>query len=55
MLGKCVASIKAAVKRHELPLPVRVMGKNTWTAGALIQHIERRLAEQNRKFLKLRA
>ena len=54
ILGKCTASIKSAVKRGELPWPCRIMGKNTWTAGAIIRHIENRLEKENQKFLKLR-
>ncbi|MGD0090053.1 MAG: hypothetical protein ABSE73_09040 [Planctomycetota bacterium] len=53
LLGKCTASIKAAVKRGELPWPIRVMGKNTWTAGSIVRHLEARLEKENRKFQKL--
>ena len=38
-------SIKRAVQRGELPSPVRMFGTNAWTAGALVQHIEKRLEE----------
>ena len=38
-------SIKRAVQRGELPPPVRMFGTNAWTAGALVQHIEKRLGE----------
>lgn len=43
LLGKHPISIKRAVKRGELPKPTRLMGKPTWTAGAILKHIERRL------------
>lgn len=55
MLGKCVSSIKASVCRGELPRPVKIMGKNSWTAGAIIRHIEARLEAEARKFGRLRA
>lgn len=40
-----VASVKRAVERGELPPPCRLFGSNIWTIGALIKHIEARLAE----------
>ena len=54
MLGKCRASIKAAVERGELPRPVRLMGKNTWTAGAIVRHHETRLEAEARRNARLR-
>lgn len=54
ILDKCTASIKAAVERGELPRPVRLMGKNTWTAGAIVRHHETRLENEARKFTRLR-
>jgi len=53
-LYKCVASIKAAVERGELPQPARLMGKNTWTVGAIIRHIEASIEAETRKFSRLR-
>jgi predicted DNA-binding transcriptional regulator AlpA len=55
MLGKCVKSIKRAVKRGELPQPVRIMGAPTWTAGAIVRHIEKRLEAAARKAERERA
>ena len=55
LLDKCVASIKAAVIRGELPRPVKLMGKNSWTAGAIIRHMEARLEAEARKFARLNA
>ena len=47
----CRETIKRAVERGELPRPVRLMGKNTWTAGAIVRHLEARLeAEARRHF-----
>ena len=55
LLGKgCRESIKRAVERNELPRPVRLMGKNTWTVGAIVQHIEARLETEARRFAKAR-
>ncbi|MEI6232914.1 MAG: hypothetical protein WCT04_07675 [Planctomycetota bacterium] len=50
IMGKCKASIKAAVIRGELPRPSRLMGKNTWTAGAIIRHHESRLEAEAKRF-----
>jgi hypothetical protein len=55
LLGKCRASIKHAVRRGELPRPVRLMGKNTWTAGAIVRHFERRLSSEDIKLQRLMA
>lgn len=45
MLGRgCRESIRRAVGRCELPAPVRLLGKNVWTAKAIVQHVEERLA-----------
>ena len=38
-------SIKRAVQRKELPQPVKLMGKPSWTAGSIVKHIEQRLHE----------
>ena len=55
ILGKrCRESVKRAVDRGELPMPVKLMGKNLWTAGAIIRHLEDRLESEGRKFAKLR-
>ena len=54
LLGKCTASIKAAVHRGELPFPVRLMGKNTWTAGIIIKHHENRMNSIAKKYATLR-
>ena len=42
-------SVKRAVTRGELPPPCRLFGRNAWTAGVLVKHIERRLAEAAKK------
>lgn len=45
LFNRHVASVKRAVQRGELPPPCRLFGSNTWTAGTLIGHIEKRLEE----------
>ena len=55
ILGKCTASIKAAVARGELPRPTRLGGKRIWTAGAIVRHIEKRLEAAERAFGQGRA
>ncbi|MCY3021500.1 MAG: hypothetical protein NTW87_21000 [Planctomycetota bacterium] len=54
IFNRCVASVKAAVDRGELPRPVKVFGKPCWTAGAIVRHTEARLDAEARKFAKLR-
>ena len=38
-------SIKRAIARGELPRGVRLFGKPTWTARAVLDHLNRRLEE----------
>jgi len=45
MFKRHPASVKRAVQRGELPPPIRMFGQNTWTVGALVVHVERRLAQ----------
>jgi len=55
ILGKqCRESIKRAVDRGELPPPVKLMGKNCWTVGVIVQHFEARLEAEARKITRLR-
>jgi hypothetical protein len=55
LLGKgCRETIKRAVERGELPRPMKLMGKNTWTLGAIVRHLEKRLEAEERKFARLR-
>jgi len=51
----CRETIKRSVERGELPPPVRIMGKNTWTAGTIIKHIEQQLEVVARRNTKLRS
>lgn len=50
----CRETIKRAVERGELPRPVTLLGKKTWTAGAIIRHHEQRLEEAARRDAKMR-
>ena len=54
IFDKCTASIKAAVERDELPLPVRLMGYNSWTAGSIVRHHEERMARAARQLARLK-
>ncbi|MCK6473801.1 MAG: helix-turn-helix domain-containing protein [Planctomycetes bacterium] len=44
-LGRHPVTIKRAVERGELPPPVRLMGKPTWTGAAILKHLESRLEQ----------
>jgi hypothetical protein len=61
MFGRCVTSVKRAVKRGELPPATRLFGQNTWTAAAILAHVNKRLdmalrdsERMARKFSELR-
>jgi hypothetical protein len=43
MFSRHSVSIKRAVRRGELPPPVRLMGEPVWTVGTLLRHLEARL------------
>jgi len=43
LFNRHVTSVKRAVQRGELPPPCRLFGRNAWTVGTLIRHIEDRL------------
>ena len=45
MLGRCQTSIKRAVSRGELPPSARLLGQPVWTAGTILAHLEKRLAD----------
>lgn len=38
-------SVKRAVQDGHLPPPTRLFGKNVWTAGSILRHIEARLEQ----------
>jgi hypothetical protein len=43
MFGRHPVSIKRAVSRGELPPSIRLFGKATWTARAVLGHLNNRL------------
>jgi hypothetical protein len=45
-------SIKRAVERNELPPSIRLFGEPVWTAGVIIAHLEKRLAEAAEEYTK---
>ena len=56
MFDRHPESVRRAVDRGELPPPVRLFGKKTWTVRALLQHLETRLgnAAQEREEMDAR-
>ena len=49
MLRRHPCSIRRAVRRGELPPPVRLCGHPAWTAGHLVRYVENRLADAARE------
>ncbi len=48
-------SVKRAVERGELPPPTRLFGKSRWTAGAILDHVSKRLDAAQREAEKTAA
>ncbi len=48
MFGKHKRAVERAVGRGELPTPTKMMGRSTWTVGAILTHVEKRLKEAAR-------
>lgn len=42
MLNRCTKSVQRAVRRGELPAPIRFMGKRVWMVGAILKHMRAR-------------
>lgn len=42
LFSRSTTSIRRAVKRGELPPPVRLFGQCSWTVGVLIDYLEKR-------------
>ena len=42
MFDRHPVSIQRAVQRGELPPPTRLLGRNAWTVGAILRHLEGR-------------
>ncbi len=57
MLGRCSKTIQRAVRRGELPQPVKFMGKRVWLVKTILEHLESRqkeaMKEANRRISKL--
>ncbi len=49
MFNRHPASVKRAVERGELPPPVRLFGKPSWTAGVILAHLDARLEAAKRE------
>jgi len=49
IFGRHSVSVKRAVERGELPPPVRLFGKPSWTAGAILAHLNARLEAAKRE------
>jgi hypothetical protein len=45
MFHRHPVSIQRAIRRHELPRGIRLFGRQTRTAGAVLDHLSRRLEE----------
>ena len=52
IFGRHSVSVKRAVTRGELPPPVRLFGKPSWTAGAILAHLKARLEAAQREVEK---
>lgn len=49
LLGRAAKSIRRAVRRGELPPPVRILGELRWTVGTILRHIEKSLENAARE------
>lgn len=54
IFGKCRMSVKRAVSKNQLPRPVKMFDSLVWTAGAVLKHLEGRLAAEQKDAEKLR-
>ncbi len=45
LFGRDRATIRRMIQRGEIPTPIRMMGKPTWTVGSIRKHIEDRLSK----------
>jgi predicted DNA-binding transcriptional regulator AlpA len=46
MLGRSVRSVERAVRRAELPPPIKLSGKRVWQAGAILEFLAQRQAAE---------
>jgi hypothetical protein len=49
ILNRTPRTIRRAVQRGELPPPIPLAGNSTWTVGAVLQHLNKRLEVAARK------
>ena len=42
ILGRCKKSIQRAVRRGELPPPIKLMGKHVWLVRTILEHMKTR-------------
>lgn len=43
ILGRCKKSIERAIRRGELPPPIKMMGRHTWSVQQLNDHFQKRI------------
>ncbi|MEW6357952.1 MAG: hypothetical protein AB1696_16585 [Planctomycetota bacterium] len=53
LLGRHPVSVKRAVSRGELPPPIRLCGGPVWLAGAIVEHLQRRMDEAAKERARL--
>lgn len=57
ILGRCKKTIQRAVRRGELPPPIRFMGRHVWLVGTILRHFEERqqaaVDEVDRRIVRL--
>ena len=53
IFGRCQTSVRRAVRRGELPRPVKMFGRPTWTARAVLDHIGKRLEAKKQEAQRL--
>jgi len=57
ILGRCKKTIQRAVRRGELPPPIKFMGKHVWLVRSILAHMEnlqdKAIKQANRNKLRL--
>jgi len=41
MLGRCKRTIQRAIRRGELPQPIRFMGRQVWMVKTILEHLDK--------------
>ena len=52
ILGRCKKTIQRAVRRGELPPPIKFMGRHVWLVKTILEHMESRQETALRQFRK---